>query len=215
MSASAITRVAGRAVVVPGADIDTDRIIPARHLKSITFDGLGARVFEDDRRQAAASGQPHPLDRPGAEGARVLIAGSNFGCGSSREHAPRALHQWGIRAGIAESFAEIFASNSVAIGFVCARVTADDWRELVTRVESDPSAEVVVDLERMQVAIGEWSVPASMPDAERTAVMTGQWDGTNLLLDRHEEVEAVRARLPYGVRRGSERGRSGVGGGSG
>ena len=199
MSGSAVTRVSGRAVVVPGADIDTDRIIPARYLKSITFDGLGARVFEDDRLQASAAGQPHPLDRPDAHGARVLVAGSNFGCGSSREHAPRAIHQWGVRAVIAESFAEIFASNSAAIGLVCVNVTADAWRELVRRLEIDPSAEIGIDLDRMQITIGDATLAASMPDAARTALVTGQWDGTNLLLERYEEVEAVRDRLPYGV----------------
>jgi 3-isopropylmalate/(R)-2-methylmalate dehydratase small subunit len=200
MSASVITRVSGRAVVLPGADIDTDRIIPARYLKSITFDGLGARVFEDDRRQVAAAGDMHPIDRPGAEGARVLIAGSNFGCGSSREHAPRALHQWGIRAVIAESFAEIFASNSVAIGLICVTVPGDEVRALTERVDADPSTIVTVDLENMQVAVPAKTTTASMPDAARAALVTGQWDGTNLLLERYEEVEAVRDRLPYGGR---------------
>jgi 3-isopropylmalate/(R)-2-methylmalate dehydratase small subunit len=198
MSASAITRVSGRAVVVPGADIDTDRIIPARHLKAITFDGLGARVFEDDRQQAAAAGHQHPLDRPGVQGAEVLIAGSNFGCGSSREHAPRAIHQWGVRAVVAESFAEIFASNSVLIGLVCVTVPADELRDLMPRVDADPSAIVTVDLDRMQVSVAGKTISASMPAAARSALVTGQWDGTNLLLERYHEVEAVRDRLPYG-----------------
>ncbi|MEZ5316655.1 MAG: 3-isopropylmalate dehydratase small subunit [Vicinamibacterales bacterium] len=195
--ASRITRVAGRAIVLPGDDIDTDRIIPARFLKAVTFDGLGAHVFEDDRQQAADAGTPHPFDMPEARRARVLVAGANFGCGSSREHAPRAIALHGIQAIVGVSFAEIFFSNAVAIGLPCVTVNRDDLARLSEAVAADPATEVVVDVDAQSVTAGPVHVAARMPPMGREALITGQWDATGLLLEQYDDVARVRARLPY------------------
>ncbi|MHC4910509.1 MAG: 3-isopropylmalate dehydratase small subunit [Planctomycetota bacterium] len=192
---SKIERVAGPALVLPGDDIDTDRIIPARFLKGITFDGLGAHVFEDDRREAASLGEVHPFDDPARRDARVLIVGANFGCGSSREHAPRALAQWGFTAIVGNSFAEIFVNNALMIGLPCVRVSEPGLERLRRAVT--PSAEVVVDLRAGTVTEGETTEPAEMAESARAALLSGDWDATSLLIDRYQEVEEHKARLPY------------------
>ena len=197
MSGRGISRVVGRAVVLAGDDIDTDRIIPARFLKSITFDGLGAQVFADDRAQESALGRPHPFDAPGAAGATVLIVGANFGCGSSREHAPRAIAQWGIDAVIGVSFAEIFFSNAVAIGLPCVSMAREDLDACIRHVQADPGVELTVDVAELSAAIGGRNIAIALPAMGRDALLSGQWDATGLLLDRYEQVDAVAGRLPY------------------
>jgi 3-isopropylmalate/(R)-2-methylmalate dehydratase small subunit len=197
---SRIERVAGRAIVLGGNDIDTDRIIPARFLKAITFDGLETHVFEDDRRELAVRNAVHPFDDPAVAGAAVLVVGANFGCGSSREHAPRALAQWGIGAVVGESFAEIFASNALTIGLPCVSAQPDAIRRLRELLAENPTTEVVVDLQTSSIAAGGVVLDAALPASARAALISGDWDATSLLLDRYEEVEATRARLPYGVR---------------
>jgi 3-isopropylmalate/(R)-2-methylmalate dehydratase small subunit len=192
-----IDRIQGRAVVVRGDDIDTDRIIPARFLKAITFDGLEDHLFEDDRREAAGRGQTHPLDDPRYAGARVLVVGANFGCGSSREHAPQAIARRGIRAVIGESFAEIFFGNSVMIGLTCVTVERSEVERLMTIAESSPEAEWVVDLNANRVTVGDHSASVTIPEAARSALRSGNWDATALLLDRYDEVERTAAALPY------------------
>ena len=192
-----IERVQGRAVAVHGDDIDTDRIIPARFLKAITFDGLETHLFEDDRREAAGRSQRHPVDDPARQGARVLIVGANFGCGSSREHAPQAIKRWGIQALIGESFAEIFFGNSVMIGLPCVTADRATLDRLMALADADPGLEWVVDLAVSRVTAGEHSVAVTMPDAARSALRSGHWDATALLLDRYEDVERAAARLPY------------------
>jgi 3-isopropylmalate/(R)-2-methylmalate dehydratase small subunit len=195
---SAITGVHGRAVVLRGADIDTDRIMPARYLKAVTFEGLERHLFADDRAADARQRIAHPLDRPGAAGAALLLAQSNFGCGSSREHAPQALRRWGFRAVIAESFSPIFAGNALSIGLVCVSVTADVMARLMAACEATPATDIQVDLQSQTVSVaggGEW--PIAIPDAQRQAWLSGQWDATGLLLANYEEVERVDARLPY------------------
>jgi 3-isopropylmalate/(R)-2-methylmalate dehydratase small subunit len=195
---SAITGVHGRAVVLRGADIDTDRIMPARYLKAVTFEGLERHLFADDRAADARQRIAHPLDRPGAAGAALLLAQSNFGCGSSREHAPQALRRWGFRAVIAESFSPIFAGNALSIGLVCVSVTADVMARLMATCEATPATDIQVDLQSQTVSVaggGEW--PIAIPDAQRQAWLSGQWDATGLLLANYEEVERVDARLPY------------------
>ena len=196
MSSSAVSRVTGRAISLPGNDIDTDRIMPARFLKAVTFDGLEAHLFEDDRRAAAGRGLVHPFDDVARRGARVLLAGINFGCGSSREHAPQGLVRWGIRAVVAQSFAEIFAGNSLMIGLPCVQVQALDL-EALRAAAQDPQTEFVVDLETRRVTATNVAADFTMPEPARQALISGAWDGTGMLLADYDEVTATASRLPY------------------
>lgn len=197
MATEQVRQIAGRAVPLHGDNIDTDRIIPARFLKAITFEGLQDHLFEDDRRQLEAEGLRHPTADPRFAGASILLVNANFGCGSSREHAPQAIRRSGIRAIVGESFSEIFFGNSVALGMPC--VTADRHTQaaLMDIVKNDPATEFVVDLDRMTVAAGTQSFPITLPTATREAFLDGSWDATGLLLDRFDEVERVASRLPY------------------
>jgi 3-isopropylmalate/(R)-2-methylmalate dehydratase small subunit len=197
MTLPAIRRVSGTALPLRGDDIDTDRIIPARFLVSITFDGLGAHAFEDDRKAAKAKGAPHPFDDPRFWGSRILLVNRNFGCGSSREHAPQAIARGGVRAVVGESFSEIFFGNAVAIGLPCVTLPRDAVQELQSLVEGDPKSALSVDLEaRTLIAEGK-TFPVSIPENAREAFLSGNWDGTSMLLERFEDVKAVAARLPY------------------
>jgi 3-isopropylmalate/(R)-2-methylmalate dehydratase small subunit len=193
-----ITRIEGTALPLPGESIDTDRIIPARFLRSVSFEGLEQHLFEDDRAQADAQAPgTHPLSKPQHRGASILLVNANFGCGSSREHAPQAIRRYGFRAVVGESFSEIFFGNSVALGMPCVTVSAEDARRLMALAGEAPATRFSVDLEGMQVAGGDLTVPIHLPPAARESFLDGTWDATALLLDRYEEVEAVAARLPY------------------
>ena len=192
-----IDLIVGRSVSVPGDDIDTDRIIPARYLRAITFDGMEAHVFEDDRRAAVTAGGVHPFDAPSAEGATVLLVGRNFGCGSSREHAPQAIRRWGIQAIVGESFSDIFFGNAAVIGLPCVTAAASDLARLAAVVGQDAAIDVRVDLDAMTCRAGELECPVAMPAAVRDAFLSGAWDTTGMLLDRFDEVRAVAAELPY------------------
>jgi 3-isopropylmalate/(R)-2-methylmalate dehydratase small subunit len=182
----------GRALPLRGDDIDTDRIIPARFLRAVTFDGLERHVFEDDRKTVA-----HPFDDVRFQGAAVLLVNANFGCGSSREHAPQALQRWGIEVVMGESFAEIFFQNSTMIGLACVTASRDDIRTLMDRVEAQPQTVVAVDLVAGRCVAGDFSCNVSLPPNVRDALTTGAWDTTGLLLDHYEQVDAAAARLPY------------------
>jgi 3-isopropylmalate/(R)-2-methylmalate dehydratase small subunit len=195
MSTREITRVEGRGLPLPGHDIDTDRIMPARFLKAVSFEGLEAHVFEDDRATAGAQGGRHPFDEPAYRGAAVLVVNRNFGCGSSREHAPQGLRRWGIQAIVGESFSEIFFGNSLALGMPCLHVSPEDAEWLIAAIEREPGAPVVVDVAALTVACGGRVVAATLPRAAQEALLSGAWDATGLLLDG--DVEAVAARLPY------------------
>jgi 3-isopropylmalate/(R)-2-methylmalate dehydratase small subunit len=197
MAVEIIRRVSGPGLPLRGDNIDTDRIIPARFLKSITFDGLEQHLFEDDRRDAAAKGSVHPVANPLYAKASILIVNANFGCGSSREHAPQAIRRRGIRAVIGESFSEIFFGNSVALGMPCVTATPAVVDALMALVEAVSSTELAIDLERLDVTAGVEVYPLTMPDAARDAFLDGSWDATGLLLDQFEQVEAVARRLPY------------------
>src|SRR6185312_12037545 len=152
MAIEVIQQIAGRGLPLPGENIDTDRIIPARFLRSITFEGLENHLFEDDRKQLATAGATHPVGDPRYAGATILLVNANFGCGSSREHAPQAIRRYGIRAVVGESFSEIFFGNSVALGMPCVTADAETMSALMRRVERDPAIQVAVDLDRMLVA---------------------------------------------------------------
>ncbi len=191
---SAIKRVEGRACVLRGDDIDTDRIIPARFLRAVSFDGLGEHAFEDDRRQAKGD---HPLDDERFAGASILIVGANFGCGSSREHAPQALMRRGFRAFIGASFAEIFAGNYTALGLPCASLAAADLAALMDAVTLDPEQRVIVDLVARTVTSRAGTAAASIPDGARSQLLEGRWNATRVLLDAGDAIEATAARIPY------------------
>ena len=192
-----VRAVRGTAVVVPGNDIDTDRIVPARFLKCVTFDALGPQLFYDERYDADGAPKPHPLNRPGAERARILISGMNFGCGSSREHAPQSIHKAGFRAVIAGSFAEIFFGNATTLGVPCVTLDAEDLAALRAAVEADPKVEVEVDVDARQVRAGEHLFPAHLPDGARGALLEGRWDPLAELLEANEAIEAAAHRLGY------------------
>jgi 3-isopropylmalate/(R)-2-methylmalate dehydratase small subunit len=197
MTLPAVRHVSGTALPLRGDDIDTDRIIPARFLVSITFEGLGAHAFEDDRKAAVAKGQTHPFDDTRFWGARILLVNRNFGCGSSREHAPQAIARGGIRAVVGESFSEIFFGNAVAIGLPCVALSREAVARLQSLVEGAPKSALSVDLEaRTLIAEGE-TLPVSIPENAREAFLSGNWDGTSMLLERFDDVKAVAARLPY------------------
>jgi 3-isopropylmalate/(R)-2-methylmalate dehydratase small subunit len=199
-AAQRIVRISGRGLPMRGDDIDTDRIIPARFLRTVTFEGLERHVFEDERagsEAAARTGGVHPFDDPHFQGASVLLVNSNFGCGSSREHAPQALSRWGIRAVVGESFSEIFFGNAAIIGLPCVKAAADDVRTLMEQVERNPKTTIIVDLAASLVEAEGFSCAVTIPTNVRDALVTGAWDTTGLLLDRYEEVDATAARLPY------------------
>jgi 3-isopropylmalate/(R)-2-methylmalate dehydratase small subunit len=191
---TAIDRIEGRACVLRGNDIDTDRIIPARYLRAITFDGLGEHAFEDDRIQAKGD---HPFDDERFAGANLLIVGANFGCGSSREHAPQALMRSGFRAFIGESFAEIFAGNCTALGLPYAMLDANDLAALMDAVVLDPEQQVLLDLEARTVTSRAGTAAAKIPDGVRRQLLEGSWNATRVLLDAGDAIEATSARIPY------------------
>jgi 3-isopropylmalate/(R)-2-methylmalate dehydratase small subunit len=197
---SVIKTITGRAVPLRGNDIDTDRIIPARYLRCVTFDGLGEYAFEDDRKQLKEQGKLHPFDDARYRGATVLLVNSNFGCGSSREHAPQALAKWGITGIVGVSFSEIFFGNCVAMGLPCLRVSAADSESLQSAVEKDPAAQVTLDLAARAVRVGERSVVAEMADGQRQQFLTGAWDALGELHAGAAAVGATAKRLPYVAR---------------
>ncbi len=190
----AISQVAGTAVVLRGDDIDTDRIIPARFLKCVTFEGLGEQVFADDRAERQGA---HPFDRPEHRGARLLLVNRNFGCGSSREHAPQALMRWGIRALVGESFAEIFYGNCLALGLPC--LTAPHGLMLAIQEAASTAPATVLSLTvssaTLQAPGQSW--PLELPAGPRQMLSTGQWDATSQLLSHQSELSRTLAALPY------------------
>jgi len=192
-----VDTISGRGLPLRGHDIDTDRIIPARFLKSVSFDGLEAHAFEDDRKQLAERGQVHAFSNPSYAGARILVVNGNFGCGSSREHAPQAIQRWGIRAVVGESFSEIFFGNSVALGMPCLTVSAQDAEALLSAVEANPQATISLSVSAQTVTVNGKTYQASIPGGAREAFTSGTWDATGLLLDDFDKVRNVAKRLPY------------------
>jgi 3-isopropylmalate/(R)-2-methylmalate dehydratase small subunit len=197
MALEKITQVAGRGVYVPGDDLDTDRIIPARFMKCITFDGLGEFAFYDARAFAKEAGEIHPLDDKRFEGASILLSGSNFGCGSSREHAPQALYRFGIRAIIAESFAEIFFGNSITLGMPCVVASGNDIRAIAKLIESNPAAVLTLDLTEKKISIADTDFPITIAAHAHEALVSGKWDAIADLLEGLDAVKSRAASLPY------------------
>jgi 3-isopropylmalate/(R)-2-methylmalate dehydratase small subunit len=197
MAIERITIIEGTALPLPGDNIDTDRIIPARFLRAVSFDGLETHLFEDDRRQIQAQGGTHPVDDARFGTAAILVVNANFGCGSSREHAPQAIRRRGIRAVVGHSFSEIFFGNSVALGLPCVSVGAETAQAMQRMVDANPSARLIVDLANQRVSARGSSWPISMSSTARDAFLNGTWDATGMLLDEYSQVETVAARLPY------------------
>jgi 3-isopropylmalate/(R)-2-methylmalate dehydratase small subunit len=197
MSLAKIETVSGRAVYVAGEDIDTDRIIPARFLRCVTFDGLGEHLFADVRFRPDGTKTDHPLNDPRFAGATILIAGRNFGCGSSREHAPQSIAKYGFRAMVAESFAEIFFGNSVALGMPCVSLERANLQALASKVEADPHTTVTIDLREQSVRAGTSTFPLFIKPGARDALLSGRWDPIGQLLEGADQVRALAASLPY------------------
>jgi len=197
MSSSAKLKVTGRGIPLPGDDIDTDRIIPARYLREITFEALGNYAFQDERFDEAGRPKPHPLNDPRFKGGTVLVVGRNFGCGSSREHAPQSLMRMGIAAFIGESFAEIFSGNCTALGLPAARVSHEDARSIAGLAEGDPSAVITMDLDTQSISVAGRRFGFTMPDADRRSLLTGEWDSTSVLLARKDAITAAARKIPY------------------
>ena len=197
MALEKITNITGTGVYIPGSDVDTDRIIPARFMKCVTFDGLGEYLFYDTRKNEDGSNKEHPLNDSRFDGASILVAGSNFGCGSSREHAPQALYRYGFRAVIAESFAEIFFGNCTTLGVPCVAATAEDIAKLSASIEASPKITVSIDLENARVTYGDESIPVHIPESARDALTGGRWDPIGELLDSAEEVASTASAAGY------------------
>lgn len=197
MALAEIKQVVGRGVYVPGDDIDTDQIVPARFLVSVTFDGLGQALFYDARFQRDGSKKDHALNDPRFQGASVVLAGANFGCGSSREHAPQAFHKAGFRAIIAESFAEIFFGNSTTLGIPCVTLKRAEIQELARACAADPALPITVDVEHLEVRAGDKTYACQLKASARDALVHGQWDPISQLLEAKAETRAVKERLPY------------------
>lgn len=192
-----IKHIRGRGVVVRGNDIDTDQIIPARFMKVVTFDGLGEYAFYDLRFDEDGNRKDHPFNQERYSGARVLIVNRNFGCGSSREHAPQALMRSGIHVVIGESFAEIFGGNCTAMGVPTVTLPGADVAALMEMVEADPAIEIEVDLPASVVTCQGKTFSFKMDSAYRSALIAGSWDSTSVLLSNVNAIEATAGRIPY------------------
>mgnify|MGYP000888582067 CR=1 FL=1 len=197
MALEKITSVTGRGVHVPGNDIDTDRIIPARFMKCVTFDGLGEFLFHDVRRNDDGTEKPHPLNDPRFRGATLLLSGANFGCGSSREHAPQAIQKHGFKAIVAENFAEIFFGNCTTLGIPCATASRADIARIAAAIEADPQTQIVLDVAAQEIRFAGQTIKCEVRPAARDALINGRWDAIGELLDGLPAVQATAAKLPY------------------
>lgn len=192
-NASEIRTISGPGIPLVGNDIDTDRIIPARFLRAVTFDGLGAQAFADDRQQR----DDHPFNQARFKSAKVLVVNRNFGCGSSREHAPQAIARWGIEALVGESFAEIFFGNCVAMGVPCLTADSESVKALQSAIEFDPEVDVQVNLYQMTVTAGDLTISVSMNEGARQMFLAGTWDACGQLVARDEAIQETAESLPY------------------
>lgn len=197
MALDKITEVKGQGVYVAGDEIDTDRIIPARFMKCVTFDGLGEYLFYDVRKNEDGSDKKHPLNDERFDKASILLSGANFGCGSSREHAPQALYRYGFRGIIAESYAEIFFGNCVNLGIPCFIATKAEIAEIAAAVEADPSIEIVLDVLKQTIVFGDKSIDAVVRESARYALTEGKWDTIGELKEAADEIAKVAEALVY------------------
>jgi 3-isopropylmalate/(R)-2-methylmalate dehydratase small subunit len=191
---SRIEKIVGRGIPIRGNDIDTDRILPAQYMRTVTFAGLENYLFAFER--SALKGK-HPIDDPRFQGASILFVNKNFGCGSSREHAPQALKRWGIRAIVGESFAEIFFGNCLAIGIPCVTVSEDEIEKCMRVTEEDPSTEWELDLKEKILLTPLRTIPVSIPESARKRFLEGTWDALPTLLEGLPLIEEMREKVPY------------------
>lgn len=194
---SEILRVSGRCVAIHGDDIDTDQIMPSRFLRTVSFHGLGAHVFADVRLEAKARGGLHPLDDPRHEGSRLMVVNRNFGCGSSREHAPQGLYRSGVRAIVGASFGEIFAGNCVSIGIPCATMDEAAIEVLQEHIETSPAPEAILDLISLTLSLNDFVCAVAMSEGRRRLFVEGRWDPVAVLLSTHKIIEARMRELGY------------------
>ncbi|MBM4269500.1 MAG: 3-isopropylmalate dehydratase small subunit [Deltaproteobacteria bacterium] len=194
-----VDSVTGRPIPLPGNDIDTDQIIPARYMTAVTFDGLGQHAFQDLRFEQDGQPKAHPMNDPRfrAKGPRVAIVNKNFGCGSSREHAPQALWRWGVHALVGESYADIFFNNCVAMGLPCVTMSEAEIERLMASVNEDPDHDLVVSLATMMLTYRHQSYAIEMPEGARKRLRTGAWDATGQLVQALPQVREIAGRLPY------------------
>ena len=190
-------QIKGSGIAVRGNEIDTDRIIPARFLKCVTFDGLGENVFYDERIDVTGAERPHPFNEDRFKGASLLVVNKNFGCGSSREHAPQAIMRWGIRAIIGESFAEIFAGNCQMLGVPAVCLGGAEIKALMQAIEADPQLQIELDLEAKSVRYGDHTLGFELNEAVRTSLVAGKWDSTALLMANKRAVRETAQSIPY------------------
>ncbi|HAV13606.1 MAG TPA: 3-isopropylmalate dehydratase small subunit [Opitutae bacterium] len=197
MASTPIKQVTGKGVYVPGDDIDTDRIIPARFMKCITFDGLGEYLFYDVRKTESGEDKQHNLNDPRFADASILVSGNNFGCGSSREHAPQSILRAGYNAVIAGSFAEIFFGNSTNLGVVCVIASDADRATIAAAIEADPSIDVTIDVENLKVNFGEQSISCEIKPGARESLLSGNYDPLSELLEGAADVAKTAGALSY------------------
>ena len=192
-----IVKISGTAVPMRGNEIDTDRIIPARYLKEVTFARMGDYPFFDERYSSDGKKKDHVFNDPEYRGASVLFVNKNFGCGSSREHAPQALNRFGIKVIVGESFAAIFTGNCTMMGLPTVTVSEKEMQQLMKSVEENPKTEYSIDLASKTLTYGKITVAIDLPDTSRTALMEGSWDSTALLRSNLAQVKETAAKLPY------------------
>ena len=197
MNDNSIKKLEGKAVYVPGDDVDTDRIIPARFMKCITFDGLGKYLFYDVRYNEDGSKKEHNLNDDRFSEATIIVSGNNFGCGSSREHAPQSIQKAGFKAVIAGSFAEIFFGNSTNLGVVCVVVGNEDRKQIAELIDQNPKLSVSIDLEALNVNVGEYSFECTIKGDARKSLLDGSFDSLNELLEGNVEVDSIVSGLEY------------------
>lgn len=197
MALEKISSIKGTGVYVPGDDIDTDRIIPARFMKCVTFDGLGEYLFHDVKFEQDGSKKEHALNDPTFTGASILVSGSNFGCGSSREHAPQSLYRAGFRGIIAGNYAEIFFGNSINLGMPCVSMSADNRLKLVSLIEAEPTAKIEIDLVGLQVRANDLALPVEIREGARDSLLNGMWDPLEELVGSSTAVDQVASNLFY------------------
>jgi len=196
MSLSPIRKVTGRAVLIEGDDIDTDRIIPARYMRCVTFDGLGEFLFRDIRQTPEGQSTNHPIDQAKFKGSTILVSGMNFGCGSSREHAPQAIVRAGFKAVIAGNFAEIFFGNSTTLGLPCVSAKKQDLQALTQLISTEPNTQVDIDVEKLTVSAGKLSFAVMMKTSAQQGLLSGRYDAIADLLANLPKVKELASSLP-------------------